>query len=333
MRRINVATSEFNTVSPNSEGLGPYGIGVFFNSSESRALTYSKLLPEQSISFAMLVDFDGKNNENKKTNLLHNELSLQRIANRYERLDIDDIFNYQTNLNQIAFKINEFLVKTDNRSVFLDITGVPLIYSVALLKFLFRLFPTPDISILNVSGRYKERGAEQFSEGEQYDMYIPGYFGSPDHSLPKHYVFLLGYDGERSLNIFLDNLPEKASVIIPSPGYDVDNDKNTINNNKEFLMEIGYSPTVQKKNSNVFRIDISDVVAVKEKIETLFEENNGKYEIRLVPLGPKPHAIGAALAAMYNNNISIMYQVPRKYYMSEVPAGDKMWLYDFKVED
>ncbi|MCQ2272960.1 MAG: hypothetical protein MJZ72_09305 [Bacteroidales bacterium] len=339
MDKIIISSNEYDVANLPIQESKHYGIGVFFNSSESRALVYRSVLQQHSLSYAILVDFNGGTNENKKINLVSNLTALEGIADERTVLDFADIFSYQQNLDKIVISIKNYLTNVNNKSVFIDISGVPLIYSVALLKFLFRLFPIPDISILNASGRYIQRGEEQFADGEQYDMYIPGFYGAPDHTLPQHYIFLLGYDGERSLNIYLDNLPERISVIVPSPGYDIGNDKNTINNNREFLREIGFDineySEIENNNgySNLYYIDISDIESVKERIESIYDEDKDKYEIRLVPLGPKPHAIGAALAAVFNNNISIMYQVPRKYYMSEVPVGDKIWLYDFMVEE
>lgn len=337
MNRIEGNTREYESTEVQSQLTIPYSVGIFFNSSESRALAYRKLFTPKLVTVALLVDFDGGENEDKKNNYLINNTALLSIANKLEILKLNDIFDYQNNLDQIAAYVTNNMKDDYIRNVFIDITGAPLIYSVALIKFLFRMFPAPSVSILNVSGRYSLRGEEQFSEGEQFDMYIPGYYGTPDHSLPQHYIFLLGYDGERSLNIYRDNLPEKTSVIVPSPGYDVGYDTSTINNNREFLMETGFVfredslPKNYSRNRNIYYIDISDIYAVQKQIEKIYDEDKEKYKIRLVPLGPKPHAIGAALAAVFNNDISIMYQVPRKYYMSEIPAGDKMWLYDLNV--
>lgn len=313
-----------------------YDVGIVFNSSESRALAYSKLFRGKSISVIILVNFDGGGNEEKRNNWRRNLEEANRISASVVQLNLHSIFDYQDNLDEIAARIIGYRRQSDDFSVFMDITGAPLIYSVALTKFLFRLFPVPKISLLNVSGRYAERGEQQFSEGEQFDIYIPGYFGNPDHSKQLHYVFLLGYDGDRSLSIYRVNLPDKVSVVIPSPGYEPGNDQNTISNNRDFLLETGFYfkngklPKNNYRNENLYSIDISDISSVMKQVEEIYEKDKGDYEIRLVPLGPKPHAIGAALAAVFNNEISIVYQVPRKYFMSEIPCGDSMWLYDLK---
>lgn len=307
-------------------------IGILFNSSESRALCYSSLFKDKSITKAVLVNFGGSNSQEKALNLEKNLSGLKRIAKDVVLLECDDIFDYLLNLNRIADIVLEEQKNMISRRLFMDASGAPLIYSTALLKFFLRLFPSPEVLVLNVSGSYAERGAQQFSAGDQTDIYIPGYYGTPDHSKPFHYVFLLGYEGERSFSIYREHLPEKVSVIIPSPGYDEGNDQNTINANLDFLSDIGCIErdgdiVSIKPNKKVHRIDISDIQGVKQRIETIYEEDAERYEIRLVPLGPKPHALGAALAAVFNNNISMMYHVPKKYYLSEIPPSKKMWLY------
>lgn len=333
---VHTETIRTNDVRPMDRN---YDVGIVFNSSESRSLAYAGLFKAKSIAVMILVNFDGGDNENKRRNWEKNVKELEHLSVKTILVRLNSVFDYQKNLDEIATLIIRHRSKTNKTNVFMDVTGAPLIYSVALTKFLFRLFPVPGVSLLNVSGRYAERGEQQFSEGEQFDIYIPGYFGNPDHSKQLHYVFLLGYDGDRSLNIYRSNLPDKVSVIVPSPGYETGNDRNTISNNRDFLLETGYYlmddklPRKYSRNKNLYLIDISDITAVMRRIEEIYEEDKDNYEIRLVPLGPKPHAIGAALAAVFNNEISIVYQVPRKYFMSEIPCGDNMWLYDLEESE
>lgn len=50
--------------------------------------------------------------------------------------------------------------------------------------------------------------------------------------------------------------------------------------------------------------DVSGVMNIKQEF---YAEDCGRYEICLVQLGSKPHAIGVALSEVFNNEISIMY--------------------------
>ena len=305
-----------------------FSFGLFYNSSESRSLSYGRVMKEKSVDYAVLVNFDGGENENKKKNLEKNKSLLERIAKQTITIECDQIYEYLENLNSIVDSIPQTCLSVGAR-FFIDMTGAPLIYSSAIVKYLLRLFPKPELWVLNASGIYQKRGEEQFAEGVRKSIFIPGFYGIPKPSLPMRYIFLVGYDGERSLNIYRENLPDYVSVIIPDPGYEKENANNTISNNAIFLKEVGFRMNGGRleNNADIHRISIWNVQGVLDIIKKIYEESRDREQIRLVPLGPKPHALAAALAGTLYNDISIMYQVPKKYYLSEVKLGDKIYFY------
>ena len=314
---------------------------LVFNSSESRALVYEKLFRDKSVGTAFLVNFNGEGSPEKAKNYRLNKEFLGRIAQKIVEIPLENISDCTNNLNRIAEHILIEKSAIELQSIFIDITGAPLVYSTALSKFLLRMFPSPEVLLLNVSGKYTDTKEKRYSEGKhRYDIYVPGFYGDPDYSKPYHYIFLLGYDGERSFGIYREHFPQKVSIIIPSPGYEEGNDKNTIHENRDFLMDSGYRPFVLdsendgqiKAYDGLYLIDINDIQTIKKTIEDIYEEDSDEFNIRLVPLGPKPHALGAALSAVFNNDISMMYRVPQKYYMREIPPAETMWLYDVSVE-
>jgi len=339
-----------------------FAFGLFFNSSEERSLEYKKLLKDKAIKYSLLIDFEDKDSELKKSNLEENKKNLLKNSQENEIILIPDIFDYQNNLNLIVSKIPRNVLSVGAK-FFMDITGAPLIYSVALLRYFKLSFPCPSLYLLNVSGVYQYSEKPQFSEGKREDIFIPGYFGKPDHSKPQLYVFLLGYEGERSLNILKTNDPDFVEVIIPDPGYEAGNPNKTIRYNKDFLKETEFIIEFQESsipnNDNVNSIEYTekdcDNNYIKKKfifrespikkmdriasydpekvcmnILSIYNQHKDIADIRLVPLGTKPHAIGAGLAALMQDEISIMYQTPKKYSKEKVLAGDKMWIYIIK---
>ena len=353
-------TLEF--ICQNTEPLdAEFSLGLFFNSTEERSLEYCKLFKDKAIKYSILVNFKDEDSNLKTNNLKTNEDNLTEKSIMHEIVTIDDIFDYQNNLNLIIAKIPRSLF-TIHSKFFIDITGIPLIYSVALLKYFKMSFPCPTLYLLNVSGKYQYEEKPQFSEGISENIFIPGYYGKPDHSKPQMYIFLLGYEGERSLNIFKDNDPDFVEVIIPAPGYEEGNPEKTIRYNKDFLKEAEFIiefkgsnipcdediitiPYIEKDNNekverkfiyknstnkSMNSVYVGSPVDICNKILEIYEQYKNLADIRLVPLGPKPHAIGAGLAALVEENISIMYQTPKKYSMEEVLAGDKMWIYIIK---
>lgn len=334
-----------------------FAFGLFFNSVEDRSMEYRKLFNEKAIKYSKLVNFDpgkdGVGRKKKEENLCKNKEYLASISEYCdEPLNLPCIFDYEDNISRIISSIPQELFKV-GANFFVDISGAPLIYTVALLRYFQRVFPSPTLYLLNVSGDYvnKKDGKPQFSSGKDKNTYVPGFYGETDHSLPFLYVFLLGYEGERSYNILKTDDPSFIDVIIAHPGYEGDNHHKSIKYNKDFLKETQYIDELKEvpENSSVdciqtygdfiyreipgkeiYHIPVEKIDQVCDTILSIYENNKDKAEIRLVPLGTKSHAIGAGLAGLIESKISIMYQTPKAYSMDNVKAGEKMWVYKIK---
>jgi len=304
-----------------------FDYGIFFNSSELRTLEYAKLFKKDSIGQTLLIDFKNDNCELKIQNFTKNKEYLNSFTKTlYEELLIEDIFDYEKNLIDIINHIPSVVFKI-NAKCFIDITGIPLIYSVALVRYLKLLFPSPTLYLLNVSGKYEEdgkKGIPQFSDGQKENIYIPGYYGKPDFAKPWLYILLLGFEGNRSLSIYKMNEPDYVKAIVAEPGYQNEYCSKAIEINKRFLSEAKIT------ESDLIKIGAGDPITVYDKILELYEDYKDRANICLVPLGTKPHAIGAGLAALKQKRMAIMYQVPKSYSMNETKAAKDMWIYIIK---
>lgn len=299
---------------------------IIFNSYESRALEYFHLFKKGQIRKALLINFQS-DKEIKATNYIKNKQFLEEIVEG-EILTIEDIdiFNYYDNIQYILDKIPRECIFYDAKW-FIDITGEPSIYSIALLKSIKQLFPSPQLLLLNVSGIYESQSDKthtHFSEGIREDIKVPFYEGMPDYSKPWKYIFLLGFEGERSLSILKLNEPASCEVVVASPGYEEKYDKVPIEQNKCFLYELSY------KEEDVIYADIGDIVNLSHKFEEIYSAIEGKMNLCIVPLGPKPHALAAGVFGIIHPEISIMYQVPNRYYLKESKCGKNIWLYKIK---
>lgn len=317
---VEVYESDCETITPLPD---IFDFGLFFNSTEERTLEYNKIFSSKSIKKSLLVDFKNKQSALKSTNLNSNNVYLKNLSLKLVNLSLEDIFNYEDNLDIIIQNFSEEVFKLKAKC-FIDVTGVPLIYTVTLLRFLKLAFPSPDLYLFNVSANYKapkEKEIPQFSDGYRENIYIPGYYGKPDFSKPWLYIFLLGFEGYRSLNIYKVNEPDFVEAIIGDPGYQDDYFDKAVKENKAFLNE------AKIDSKKLIKINAGDPVEICSKILNIYDEYKGLSNICLVPLGTKPHAIGAGLSALIKNDITIMYQVPRSYSMNSTRAGKKMWIY------
>lgn len=296
---------------------------IIFNSYESRALEYFNLFRKGQIKKALLINFQS-DKEIKATNYQKNKQFLEETIEG-EPLTIEglDIFNYYDNIQNILDKIPRDCIFYGARW-FIDITGEPSIYSIALLKSIRQLFPSPQLLLLNVSGIYEsqlDKTHTHFSEGIREDIKVPFYEGLPDYSKPWKYIFLLGFEGERSLSILKLNEPTSCEVVVASPGYEEKYDKVPLVQNECFLYELSY------KEKDIIYADIGNVVDLLCKFEEIYSKIEGKMNLCIVPLGPKPHALAAGIFGMIHTEISIMYQVPNKYYLKESKRGKNIWIY------
>lgn len=296
---------------------------IIFNSYESRALEYFNLFKKNQIKKALLVNFQS-DKEIKAVNLIKNR-DLLKIITSEEIVEIKDlnIFNYYENIQIIISSIpSESLFY--GAKWFIDITGEPSIYSVSLLKSIKQLFPSPSLFMLNVSGIYdseSDRTHTHFSEGIKEDIRIPFYEGNPDYSKPWKYIFLLGFEGERSLSILKLNEPASCEVVVAQPGYEEQYADEPIKKNECFLRELSY------EKEDIIYSDIGDVVKLINIFDNIYLKTKKEMNLCIVPLGPKPHALAAGLFGIIHPDISIMYQVPHKYYLKESKRGKYIWLY------
>jgi hypothetical protein len=74
-------------------------------------------------------------------------------------------------------------------------------------------------------------------------------------------------------------------------------------------------------------VDAGNPVQIIREIEALYTKSKDIFNICIVPLGVKPHGLGAGIFGCINNDVSIMYQVPKKYKLHEIKRGEKVWLY------
>lgn len=302
-----------------------YDLAIIFNSYDSRSLEYSNLFNKVSFKNAIIISFQSDKKQ-KEENLILHKINMDRLCETSPIIISDiNIFEYQSNISTILQKI-PIEALSINSKWFMDISGVPIIYTISLLKIIKRIFPSPILHCLNFSGEYVSNvpSHNQFSEGYSRDIYIPNYAGSPDFSKPWKYIFILGWEGTRSLSVLKQCEPDSVEIIITKPGYKVGYEKEVIINNRTFLLDCGVP------ESNYIYVDAGNPIQIIREIESIVKQSKDVYNLCIVPLGVKPHGLGAGIYGCLNNDISIMYQVPKKYKLHEVKRGKYVWLYKIK---
>jgi hypothetical protein len=302
-----------------------YNLGIIFSSLESRALEYGKLFSGKTFDRTLLVKFDFKEKDNLK-NDLENYQKLKKISKKGP-IVINNLIleNIKYNIKKIIINIPKESLNLNSRW-FLDMTGAPLVYSIAILGFLKKIFPAPNIHLLNVSGIYKNSDViNNFTKGFNEDIWIPFFIGKPDFKSPSLYIFLLGFEGDRALSIYKKCDPVYVKAIIADPGYCEGYKKIALKKNRYFLKEVNIEPR------SVTTADVGNPIEVFKKVKKIVNRYKKSYEkinTVFVPVGPKPHALGAAIGAIEDSTISILYEIPLSYTLKEVERGNYIWLYE-----
>lgn len=305
-----------------------FDLGIFFGSFESRALKSSELLDKHSLKDGIIVFFDEakdsplrKENDKKLLKKVR-ELSHQapHIISDVSLQQIDNI------LSEIFFFIKEKI--DEGGKIFFDIGGAPIPFLVGFLGYLKTFLFPPAITFFNPTADYEQNSSNShfsFTSGFFENILIPYFWGEPNLSLPRKFIFMLGHEGSRSLRIYQSCEPDMVDAVITDPGYKPEYPERAIKNNKLFLEESGLAVDMLK------RADAADIVAAWRKLLEIIENDVDKFNICLVPLGTKGHAIGCALCALSIMSPAILYQIPRSYSIRDVPAGKEFWKYEINL--
>jgi len=210
---------------------------------------------------------------------------------------------------------------------FIDLGGSPIPYFLGLMAYLRGMFPCPKLTIFNPTGDYGEkRQGYSFTSGFDKNIWVPRLWGRPDPTLPWSYVFLLGFEGERSYEILYRCEPDKSRALVADPGYKQGYESEPIHANEMFLKESGLWGDNPKYE--VIKTDASNPIATWKELEKICTDEYGKANVCFVPLGPKAHALGSGLCALTNGVPAILYHMPRAYSIRDVKRGEYLWKYE-----
>jgi len=306
---------------------GDFDIGIFFGSYESRTLESSKLLGANScktsiIIFFMETDKRGFRKKYDKEILKQVSICSSREPNVVSNRSIN---NVQDILNAIL-KIIPFSEYSEDKKWFIDTSSSPKPYFLGLLAYLRDKVFSPRITMFNSTAQYEKSNDPQeafsFTEGFGQYIWMPWLWGRPDPRLPWTYLFLLGFEGDRSLGTYDIFEPDRVKAVISDPGYQENYPNEAKARNRQFLEEV--CPEILYTNAG-------DAVETWVKIDKFIAEDRSNSNICFVPLGPKPHSIGACLSALTDGSPAIMYLMPKSHKIRDVPRGEFVWRYEIKM--
>jgi hypothetical protein len=306
-----------------------FALGVFFGTCESRGLVASRLLMAGACAHSLVVLFGNRDSRGLRDRY-DSELLKQvkrcttggcvTVISGVSENEVDET------LVRIAAAVPANAWGPDSEW-FMDISAAPIPHFLGILGQLRRRPLAPRVQVFHPGGHYEknekdEAGAFAFTSGFEGHTWVPYMWGSPVPSLPWAYLFLLGFEGNRSYEIFDRFEPDYVEALIPKPGYQPDYARRTTRENRRFLDAAKpvrcYAPA-------------SDVNAAWRRIRNRLARMPEGHNLCIVPLGPKPHALAGGLAALRDGRPSVLCTLPRSYWAKDTAPGPRLWTYEISL--
>ncbi len=305
-----------------------FNLGIFFGTFEERGLTSSLHLQNNSCSNAINIFFDeAKDGELRRKY----DPILKRQVTECTEQDVILIENIPINNVQENLEIFLKRVPVDcwqpQATWFIDLGGAPISYFIGLLGYLRDMFPRPKLTLFNPTGDYgEEKHGYTFTSGFERNMWIPRLWGHPDPTLEWLYIFLLGFEGSRSMEVYNLCEPHSIKALIGSPGYLPIYEEIALKTNERLLRNT--SLWIGDEQPDVIKTNAADPVQTWVVLQKLVKEYQNQFNICFVPLGTKGHALGACLCALASSTPAILYHLPRSYTISDTKRGEYIWKYE-----
>ena len=301
-----------------------FSVGVFFSSYESRCLESSTVIPEKAIERSVIVCFREKDPTGFREK--HDRILFEQVSRctreRPEVIDSLSVQEVELVLEEIMRRIPASAASGECRW-FMDITGSPKPYYMGLLGWLRDRVESPALTLFHTEAHYEQKHSREeafcFTEGFSRYIWVPRLWGQPDPRLPWTYMFLLGFEGDRSLEIYERFEPDYTVALISDPGYQPGYTEVAKERNRVFLAEA---------KPELFYTDAADPIGTWRELEKRIGIAQVKSNVCIVPLGTKPHALGGCLAALSTRTPAVLYLMPRGYKARDVPRGKALWKYE-----
>lgn len=306
---------------------GKYDLAIFFGSYESRGLLSSSLLEKHSCRKSLIILFKEKDEDDLRKK--YDQVLIEQVnkCTKNETKIIKDIsISHVENVFKKIFRNIDDDDYAENKKWLIDTSVSPKPYYLGILGYLRNKLQSPELTLFNATGNY-EKGANppeaySFTEGSAEYIWIPWLWGHPDPRKEWIYFFLLGFEGDRSYAIYDQFEPRIVKALISNPGYTKGYTKIAEENNRQFLEE-----------SCAYTIfaNAADAIQAWKIIDETVKEYSFDYNVCVIPLGPKPHAIGGCLSALTDGFKAVLYSQPKSYKVKDVPPGDYIWKYVIKI--
>lgn len=303
-----------------------YDLLICFSSFESRCLSVATNIHLNKITKAIIF-YNEDNIEHIGKNKIELESMLKEKATSIGLMHSNPIYTADKMKVALCNVINDF--KGELKTVLLDITTFTHETLLMIVKLLQIVLPEAKVTCAYTNAYEYNSGNKRndkwLSKGVSEIRSVLGYPGSILPAQKTHLIIIVGYEYERASSII--NALEPSSVAL---GFGRSDNATTQKDNDA---NEHYTQLVEQMATNYLDIDCFEVMcndpfATCDKL--LLQINDiGSKNVLIVPLNNKISTIGAALAALKNEDIQLCYAPALIYNYSDYSKpGDSCYLFE-----
>ena len=243
------------------------------------------------------------------------------------------LYDEITGLMELEKYLNESFSELKVKKIVIDFSIMIKPYIFVLLKYLlcernmekiYLLYTEPasyhKLKLKKVPKNNNQEDSEYFTKGTVKIGEVPTYSGKRELTKKSALVVLLGFEGERAVQVFNEVSPDLTIPVNGFPAYRPEFKDLSILSNEELLKdseimkELTYAPA-------------NDPFETKKTLEEIYSKHSDNYNISVSPLGTKPMAIGSCLFALEHSDIRIIYPYPIEYNIKSSKGFGETWNY------
>jgi hypothetical protein len=307
---------------------------IICSSFEERCVRSSHILKLKKIKIDNSIIFNYEENDSVKKR----DKNLEKLRSNCNKISkkVYQFNNCRINFPSDGMKgFKSFLfeesIDINNKNVIIDISVFTKPYFFLLTKLLTEEFGIKNFFIIYTEPEgYGKRTNNEYdlSDGIYHISHIPGFHG---YSINENdaLIVLLGFEGNRSLDIFYNINPDITYAVNGFPAFQPGWQMRSIELNKRFLSESG-------ANLHLFNAPAIDPFETKRVLENIIKEINQLYpylDIVIAPLGTKTQAFGTLLCALTNKKIRIVYPFPTHFSDKYSENYGDSWIFKINLSE
>jgi len=238
--------------------------------------------------------------------------------NELDKETIEDANTSEKYFLRSGISIKNLLLQSDNRNLYIDVTGLDNRICAALIKNAIECCVSLDLD--NVIVVYAEPGSYNTKQFKAESVFndlsekiegiepLPGFATIfPEDDVDMFLVALLGFEGGRFIHMLENVQPQRENVIpiVGVPGFRLEYPHIAYWGNRRPLEETDTWRKIKFAAAN----SLVDIYMVLSKIMN----KHPTYKMKLAPIGTKPHAIGAMLFAIkHPKKVELVYDNPKR---------------------